>query len=235
MRHTSTVFTTWRKLRAAWSGSRTIPHVPWRASSAWKPAPATAVVLIAGLWLFGTGEGLVLQSRIGNSPWTVLAEGLSRTTHISVGFATFATSCAVMLLWIPLRQRPGLGTISNMVVIATSIEVTTWWCPRMTGFASGIIAAIVGTLLVGLGSGIYLTTGLGPGPRDGLMTSLHHRLGWAIAMVRLVIEVAVMAAGWLLGGTIGVGTAIFALLVPRAVAWGLGLIGLLAKRLPARD
>lgn len=212
-----------------WQGARTVPAVPWRARSPWRPTPLGAVLLPAGLAVFGAGEALVLRSRIGNSPWTVLAEGLSTQTGVNIGLATFAVSAAVLLAWWPLRERPGLGTIANVLVIATALDWTAAAVPVAHGTAAAASYAVVGTLLVGLGSGIYLTTGLGPGPRDGLMTSLHRRSGWPVARIRLLIEVSVLAAGWALGGRVGAGTLIFALLVPRAVAWGLALVARAAR------
>ena len=169
------------------------------------------------------------SSDLGTSPWTVLAEGVSRTSGIEIGVATFLVSALVLLAWWPLRQRPGLGTLANVVVIAAVLDVTTRLLPQAHGWGSGVTYAIAGTLMVGLGSGIYLTTGLGPGPRDGLMTSLHRRLNVPVARIRLLIEVSVLAAGWALGGRVGVGTLIFALLVPRAVAWGLALVARAAR------
>lgn len=216
----------WRQL---WAGARTVPTVPWRAASAWRPTRLGGGLLVLGLAVFGVGEALVLQSRIGNSPWTVLAEGLSSTTGVDIGIATFIISSLVLLAWWPLRQRPGLGTIANVIVIAVALDAATRVIPAATSTAVGVGYAIGGTLLVGLGSGIYLTTGLGPGPRDGLMTALHHRSGRTVAHVRFAIEVTVLAAGWLLGGTVGAGTVVFALLVPRAVAWGLALLSTVGR------
>ena len=212
-----------------WQGARTVPHVRWRASSTWRPTALGAALLPLGLALFGAGEALVLLSRTGNSPWTVLAEGISRSAGLDIGVATFLISATVLLTWWPLRERPGLGTLANVIVIAAMLDVTARWLPEAVGWTQGLVYAVGGTLLVGLGSGIYLTTGLGPGPRDGLMTSLHRRSGWPVARIRLLIEVSVLAAGWALGGRVGAGTLIFALLVPRAVAWGLALVARAAR------
>ncbi len=220
-------------IRRLWAGSRTVPVVRWRASSPWRPTTLGGPLLIAGLIIFGIGEGIVLQSRIGNSPWTVLAEGVSLTAGLDIGVATFIISALVLLAWWPLRERPGLGTVANVLVIAAALDATTRLLPEATGHATGLGYAVGGTLLVGLGSGIYLTTGLGPGPRDGLMTSLHRRTGKSVAVVRLSIELTVLTAGWLLGGRIGAGTVIFALLIPRAVAWGLALLALVGRSTPA--
>lgn len=215
--------------RRIWQGSRTVPAVPWRAASTWRPTRTGAVLLPLGLTVFGVGEAVVLQGRIGNSPWTVLAEGVSKSVGVDIGVATFTISALVLLAWWPLRERPGLGTIANVVIIAAALAVTVRVLPVATSATASGAYAVGGTLLVGLGSGVYLTTGLGPGPRDGLMTSLHRRTGRSVAQVRLAIEVTVLAVGWLLGGTLGIGTLIFALLVPRAVAWGLAAVASLAR------
>ena len=208
-----------------WSGARTVPEVSWRARSTWRPTALGAILLLCGLAVFGAGEALVLKSRIGNSPWTVLAEGVSRQTGLNIGGATFAISALVLLAWWPLRERPGLGTLANVAVIASALDITSQVVPNADGLPVALAYAVGGTLLVGLGSGLYLTTGLGPGPRDGLMTSLHRRTGASVAQIRLAIEGCVLVAGWILGGRVGLGTVIFAVLVPRAVAWGLALVG----------
>lgn len=213
-----------------WRGARAVPNVPWRAHTPWRPTPVGATLLVVGLAVFGAGEGLVLRSRIGNSPWTVLAEGVTRQTGLEIGVATFAISASVLLAWWPLRELPGLGTLANVLVVATALDVTTRLIPNATSSLVALTYAIGGTLLVGLGSGLYLTTGLGPGPRDGLMTSLHRKTGQSVARIRLAIETTVLVAGWLLGGRVGAGTVIFALLVPRAVAWGLALVAAAASR-----
>lgn len=215
--------------RRWWQGARTVPHVRWRASHTWRPTPTGAIVLPIGLCVFGAGEALVLQSRIGNSPWTVLAEGVSRQAGTNIGLATFCISAAVLLGWWPLQERPGLGTVANVVIVAAALDTTALLVPAASNVTAGLAYAVAGTLLVGLGSGLYLTTGLGPGPRDGLMTSLHRRSGWPVARIRLLIEVMVLSIGALLGGRVGIGTVIFALLVPRTVAWGLALVARAAE------
>lgn len=187
-------------------------------------------MLLAGLWLFGTGEGLLIDSALGVSPWTVLAQGSARQTGTGVGLATFAVSVVVLLLWVPLRQRPGLGTLANAVVIAVSLGVSVAVLPGPDAVGWRIAEVLLGIVLIGVGSGFYLTTGMGPGPRDGLMTGLHQRTGMAVTPVRLAIEVAVLVGGWLLGGTVGVGTVLFALLVGPAVGYGLGLAGRLGRQ-----
>lgn len=204
--------------------SRSIPVTPWRSQSRWKARPSTVLVLVLGLWLFGTGEALLVAAELGNGPWTVLAQGVSTRTGLSIGVATFLISLAVLSLWIPLRERPGLGTIANAVVIAAALQVGVWFLPHPDPTWLKLIFVFAGVGLIGLGSGLYLTTNLGPGPRDGWMTGLHTKFDIPVARVRLGIEVTVLVLGWLLGGTVGLGTVIFALLIGPSVGWGLRLM-----------
>ena len=219
-------------IREAWRRivpSRTIPLTRWRSKgSRWRTGPSTFVVLILGLWLFGTGEAMLVDAALGNAPWTVFAQGISVRTGLAIGVATFLTSVVVLLLWIPLRERPGLGTIANAIVIATALQVMMSVLPKPEGLGLRLAQVAVGILLVGIGSGLYLTTNLGPGPRDGLMTGIHERTGIAVTPIRLSIEVVVLAAGWLLGGTVGIGTLAFALLIGPSVGYGLKLVGWVA-------
>ena len=205
--------------------SHTVPVTPWRAQSRWRTSPGTFAILILGLTLFGTGEAMLVASHLGNAPWTVLAQGLSTRLPISIGVATFLVSVTVLLLWIPLRERPGLGTISNAVVIALSLQVMVLLLPQPDATGLRLLYVLGGIAIIGVGSGLYLTTNLGPGPRDGWMTGIHVRTGWPISAVRLGIEVTVVVIGWLLGGTVGIGTVLFALLVGPAVGYGLRLAG----------
>ncbi len=202
-------------------GSRTVPRTRFTAPSVWRPTPASFIALIVGLWLFGTGDALILASALGASPWSVLAQGLSVRTGLGIGWTTFGVSVGVLALWIPLRQRPGLGTVMNIIVIALAIGVT---YPRVStpdSLIGQLGLVFLGIALIGLGSGFYLTSGHGPGPRDGWMTGLHGVTGWPVGRVRLLIEVSVLIAGWTLGGIVGIGTALFALLVGQSVAMGL--------------
>lgn len=173
-----------------------------------------------GLWLFGTGEALVVASELGNSPWTVLAEGVSKHSPLSIGAATFLISALVLLCWIPLREWPGLGTVLNAIVIGVSIDVTLALLPHEGALAVRWSSLLGGIALVGLGSGLYLTAALGPGPRDGLMTGLHARYGWSLAAVRTGIELTAVTSGYLLGGTAGLGSVLFAILIGHAVSFG---------------
>jgi uncharacterized protein len=203
--------------------SHTVPVTRWRSASRWRTRPSTFVLLVVGLWIFGTGEALLVSSTLGNAPWTVLAQGLSTRLPVSIGVATFLVSALVLLLWIPLRERPGLGTISNAVVIALALQVMVTVLPTPDSTVVRLCFVFGGIAVIGIGSGLYLTTNLGPGPRDGWMTGVHVRTGWPISAVRLGIEVTVVVLGWLLGGTVGIGTVLFALLVGPAVGYGLRL------------
>jgi uncharacterized membrane protein YczE len=193
------------------------------APSRWRASPARLARLMAGLVLFGVGEGLVVVSELGNSPWTVFAEGVAVQTPLSIGAATVATSFAVLLLWIPLRERPGLGTIANAVVVGVVIDVVVALVGRAP-LGVRVAELLGGIALVGIGSGFYLGAALGPGPRDGLMTGLHRLTRRPIALIRGLIEVTALAVGALLGGTIGLGTVAFALLIGPAVQTGLRVI-----------
>jgi len=174
--------------------------------------------------LFGTGEALLVVAELGNGPWTVLAEGLTMWTPLTIGSATFVISCLVLLLWIPLRERPGLGTIANAIVIAAALQVGVWFLPHPDAMWLRVLFVLIGIAAIGLGSGLYLTTNLGPGPRDGWMTGIHTKFDIPVARVRLAIEITVLVLGFLLGGTVGLGTVIFALLIGPSVGWGLRLM-----------
>ena len=218
--------------------ARSVPVTAWRAPSRWRASPSTLAVLVAGLWLFGTGEALLVDSTLGVSPWTVLAQGVDNKSGIGIGVATFAISVGVLLLWIPLRERPGLGTLANAVVIALSLGVTVPLLPTPSAFGWQLVEVVTGIAIIGIGSGLYLTTGLGPGPRDGWMTGIHRRTGLPVVGVRLGIELGVLLAGWLLGGVVGLGTVLFAVLIGPAVGYGLALAGAMGGRaasLPTDD
>lgn len=194
-------------------------------ASRWRASPARLVRLVVGLWLFGTGDALLVQVHLGNAPWTVLAEGVSLHTPLSIGVATQLIGVAVLLGWIPLRVRPGLGTISNVVLIGIAIDVMLPILPEPTGLVARSATLLAGVGLIGLGSGLYLTAALGPGPRDGWMTGLHRRFGWPLSAVRMGIELTVLVGGALLGGTVGVGTVAFAVLIGPAVGVAVRLLG----------
>jgi uncharacterized protein len=210
--------------------SHRIPATPWRALSTWAVRPRMLAPLYVGLVLFGIGEGLLVRSRLGATPWTVFAQGVAAHLHVSLGWATAGISAVVLLAWFPLRERPGFGTVSNLVVIAYVLDVTVSMAPAPSAMVLRALYVALAVAAIGVGSALYLTTGLGPGPRDGLMTSLHRRLGVSVVYVRLSLEVAVLTVGWLLGGTVGVATAIFAASIGFAIGTSLrGLEWMLAR------
>jgi uncharacterized membrane protein YczE len=213
-------------------GSRTIPRTRWTARSPWKPTPGSLTSLVVGLWLFGTGDAFLLTADLGATPWTVLSQGVSVRTGFPIGVTTFLVSIAVLLLWIPLKQKPGLGTVLNIIVISIAIQVMYDVVPAPTGLPARLALVMVGIATIGLGSGFYLTAGHGPGPRDGWMTGLHHRTGRPVGQIRLGIEVLVLVLGVALGGTFGIGTVLFALLIGQAVALGLQVVTHLAPPPP---
>ena len=177
-----------------------------------------------GLWVFGMGEALLVESRLGNSPWTVLAEGAGEQTGIGVGAATVAISFIVLAAWIPLRERPGLGTIANAIVIGISIGVTVDLLPRLHDLPVRLAEVTAGIGIVAIGSGFYLMTRLGAGPRDGLMLGIHRRTGLSVRLVRTGIEGSATALGFALGGKVGIGTLAFALLIGPGVQAALGAL-----------
>ena len=203
---------------------RSVPQTPWTAQSRWQLSPTRLAILICGLALFGFGESLLIVSTLGNSPWTVLAQGISKQLGLSVGIATVIVSTIVLSLWIPLKEKPGFGTLANIIVIANSLDFGINNFPAQSGFFSRLVYVLLGVALVGVGSSLYITCGLGPGPRDGWMTALHHRTGIPVGRVRLAIEAFVLVLGWLLGGTVGIGTAIFALTVGYSVALSFAIV-----------
>ena len=200
--------------------------VSWSSDKSlnFKPKLSTSFFLIFGLVIFGLGEGLLILSTTGNSPWSVLAEGISNTTSLSIGAATFFISVSVLFLWIFIKQKPGLGTIFNIIIIAGMIDITLSFFDAPSSIWMKYFLAFFSVLLVGLGSGIYLVANLGPGPRDGLMTGLTKLTNFPIALVRAFLEISAVLAGWYLGGTVGVGTLIFAFGIGPCVALGLFLV-----------
>jgi uncharacterized membrane protein YczE len=183
----------------------------------WRPGPLRFAILVAGLWLFGTGEALIVAADLGNSPWTVLAEGVAENTPLEIGGATIVISFLVLCGWVPLRQAPGLGTIMNAIVIGVALGVMVPVLPDDPADGWRWIFLASGIAFVAIGGGTYLGARLGPGPRDGLMTGLHARTGRSLRLVRTLIEVSALAAGFALGGTVGIGTVAFALLIGPGV------------------
>jgi len=211
--------------------AKKVPMTWWSAADAMtlRPKISTLVILIAGLWIFGTGDAVLIAAGIGNAPWTVLAEGISLKIGWSIGQTTFLVSVLVLGFWIPLREKPGVGTILNAILIAAAIEYMLPYLPTPVTLTGGIVQVVIGVILVGIGSGLYLTANLGPGPRDGTMTGLQRITGVPIGRVRGGIEITVLLIGWALGGTFWVGTFIFAFLIGPVVAICLNLAGRLGE------
>jgi uncharacterized membrane protein YczE len=208
----------------------TVPVTPWTAEHRWELTMPRIAILTFGLFIFGIGDSLIIVSDLGNAPWSVLAQGISLRTPLSVGAATFVISAVVLALWIPLREKPGFGTIANIIIIATAIDIGIAIIPHPDNFAVQLLYIFIGILLVGAGSALYITCGLGPGPRDGWMTSLHHRTGVPVGRVRFMIEISVLICGTLLGGRVGLGTALFALLIGYAVACSFRVVAGLTQK-----
>jgi len=219
-----------RSLIAHLRPHKTVPITPWRAKHRWDLSFSRVLILFVGLALFGFGDALVVQSNLGNGPWTVFAQGLSLKTGLSLGWATFYTGVVVLLIWIPLRERPGFGTISNIVIISAAIQIGVEIFPLQNTFLGSIASALLGISLVGIGTALYITCGLGSGPRDGAMTGIHNRTGIRVGRVRMGIEVTVLIIGAFLGGSIGLGTALFALLVGQSVAISFGVVARLTSK-----
>ena len=203
----------------------TIKHVPqlfWRAPKALtiRPPLISVFVLTFGLVLFGLGEALLIAAGAGVSPWTTLAEGISLITGWTVGFATFIISFLVLLTWIPLRQVPGIGTIANAFIVAAMLDLSLPYLPKPNFYLFQIFQSLIGVLIVGFGAALYLSANLGPGPRDGLMTGLTKVTNLPISIVRSTIEITVVFSGWMLGGTVGFGTLLFAFLVGPSISAG---------------
>ena len=178
-----------------------------------------------GLSIFGLGEGLLIVSFTGASPWSVLAQGISLNVNLSIGTITLLISIAVLLLWIPLGLKPGMGTIFNALIVALMIDLCIKFIPTPSNYIYQIILAIISVIIVGIGGGIYLVSNLGAGPRDGLMIGLQKITNLPIAVVRATLEISVVSVGWYLGGTVGVGTLLFAFGIGPCVALGLYLVG----------
>ena len=205
---------------------KNVPKVSWSSEKPlnFKPKLSTFLFLCLGLTLFGLGEGLLLVSLTGASPWSVLAQGISLHVNLSIGIITFFISLFVIFLWIFLDQKPGIGTILNAIIIALMIDASITFIGTPDNYFSQLLMAVISVLLVGLGSGFYLIANLGPGPRDGLMTGLQKKTRLPIASVRAILEISVVITGWYLGGTVGIGTLLFAFGVGPAVALGLYIV-----------
>ena len=203
-----------------------IPRVNWSSDKPYnfKPKFSTFFFLLFGLMLFGLGEGLLIVSLTGASPWSVLAQGISLNVNLSIGIITFLISVVVLILWIPLDQKPGMGTIFNAIIIALMIDLCIKFVPTPSNYLYQLILAIISVITVGIGGGIYLVSNLGAGPRDGLMIGLQKKTNLPVAAVRAFLEISVVSIGWHLGGTVGVGTLLFAFGIGPCVALGLYLV-----------
>ena len=205
---------------------KNIPKVSWSSEKPYnfKPRFSTLFFCCFGLMLFGLGEGLLIVSFTGASPWSVLAQGISLNVNLSVGMITFLISVFVLILWIPLGQKPGVATLLNALIIALMIDFCIKYVPTPSNYYNQLILAIVSVITVGIGGGIYLVSNLGAGPRDGLMIGLQKKTNLPIAAVRATLEITVVSAGWYLGGVVGIGTLLFAFGIGPCVALGLYLV-----------
>ena len=203
-----------------------IPKVKWSSEKPFnfKPKFSTFFFLCFGLTIFGLGEGLLIVSFTGASPWSVLAQGISLNVNLSIGTITLLISIAVLILWIPLGQKPGMGTIFNALIIAIMIDLCIKYVPTPLNYIHQLFLAIISVIMVGIGGGIYLVSNLGAGPRDGLMIGLQKLTNFPIAVVRATLEISVVSIGWYLGGTVGIGTLLFAFGIGPCVALGLYLV-----------
>jgi len=200
-----------------------VPTLSWSSFDALnlKPRIITLLYLVIGLILFGLGETMLIAANVGVSPWTVLAQGISIKTGYSIGISTFIVSIGVLILWIPLKQKPGIGTILNTIIISIVLDVSLPYLPTPESFFLQALQVFIGVIIVGLGSGFYLIANLGPGSRDGLMTGLQKKTNLPIALIRATIEVSAVVFGFYLGGVVGVGTLVFAFGIGPAVSAGL--------------
>jgi Predicted membrane protein len=204
-----------------------IPKLSWSSPNELnlKPKNITLIYLTFGLILFGLGETLLVTANIGVSPWFVLHQGLSFKTGYSIGVTTLIVSIIVLFFWIPLKQKPGIGTILNTILISIVIDISLPYLPYPQETIYQLLQVLVGVLIIGLGSGFYLIANLGPGSRDGLMTGIQKKTHSSISLIRTVIELSALALGWYLGGIVGIGTVIYALGIGPCVSLGLFFVG----------
>ena len=209
-----------------------VPIVSWSSDFPLntKPKITTLIMLILGLFIFGLGEAIIIGSGSGVSPWTVLAQGISSKTDLSIGMATFLISIFILIFWVPLKQIPGIGTILNAIIIASAIDLTLGFIPKPELIYLKILQASFGILIVGIGSGIYLASNLGPGPRDGLMIGLQQKTNTSIPLIRTIIEITAVTVGWFLGGIVGIGTILFVFGIGPCVGVGLTLVEKVSKK-----
>ena len=170
---------------------KSVPITHWSSDKPLNlsPRPITVFLLCTGLTLFGLGESLIIAASVGMSPWVVLSEGLSINTGLSIGMITFLTSAVILLLWIPLKQSIGIGTVLNAIIIASVLDWSLPYLPYPETYLAKVLQTIFGTLVVGFGSALYLIANLGPGPRDGLMTGIQELTSQPIALIRVILEI----------------------------------------------
>ena len=201
---------------------KSVPGLFWSAPTplSIKPPLLSVLFLFIGLSIFGFGHAILFGSNFGVSPWMVLAQGLAIQFGIGIGLSIIVISFGVLLFWIPLKEKPGIGTFINFFVVAAVIEMTLPYIPYQTDISFKLLQVFLGILVIGIGGSIYLIANLGPGPRDGLMTGLSRKTGIPMAYVRNCLEISAVFIGWLLGGTAGFGTLIFAIMIgPVIVAY----------------
>ncbi|WP_280508432.1 YczE/YyaS/YitT family protein [Nocardia flavorosea] len=199
------------------------------------------VALFAGLWLYGFSMAVMIRAAVGLDPWDVFHQGVTEHVPMSFGTVTIVTGAVVLLAWIPLRQRPGFGTLSNVVLVGVSVDMGLWLLPEWESLPVRLSAMMLAVVLNALASVLYIGAGLGPGPRDGLMTGLVRRTGLSVRLVRTTIEVTVLATGWLLGGGVGLGTVVYAVaigpliqaMIPLVSGWLPGFAATAPERSPA--
>ena len=204
-----------------------IPQLAWSSSYEYnlKPKKITFFYLVFGLILFGLGETLLVTANIGVSPWFVLHQGLSIKTGYTIGITTFIVSVIVLLFWFPLKQKPGIGTILNAILISVVIDLSLPFLPKPDIFLLQLVQVIFGLLIIGIGSGFYLAANLGPGPRDGLMTGINKQTNLSFSLIRTILELSVVVLGFYLGGIVGIGTVLYALGIGFSVSLGLFFVG----------
>ena len=206
--------------------AKAVPILFWSSPKALtlKPKFISVIFLIIGLVLFGLGEALLISAGIGVSPWTVFGQGISNVSNASIGFATLIISLFVLLCWIPLKQIPGIGTVLNVILIASVLDYSLPYLPSPETYILRLTQVVLGVVITGFGGGVYLIANLGPGPRDGLMTGLQRISDFPIAWVRSGIELTVVLIGWILGGIVGIGTLVFAFGIGPSVAISIYLL-----------
>ena len=209
-----------------------VPLVSWSSikPNNFKPKFKTFFFLCLGLFIFGLGESVLVVSEYGVTPWTVLAEGVAKKINIGIGLSTFIISCIVLIFWLPLKLKPGFGTLMNILIIAMTMGGTIPFLYFLNDFFNGLFLSFLGTMLVGFGSGIYLIANLGPGTRDGLMTGISKKYNKPISLIRFTIEFCVVFFGWILGGTLGIGTIIFAIFIGPFVSLSLKIVFFLNRK-----